>query len=99
MHRAIHFIAVTFIGLATPLAGLAVSRPAAGQVALVVVPPWQDAETIVRQSGGRQIGLSRSRHVTLALSEDDEFADGLKRNGAWFVADGRALALICGATG
>lgn len=79
-----------------PVLAFANAQPVPGDIMLVVVPPWRDSLHIVADSNGRPIGPMTSAFGTLALSDDPDFADYLRSNGAWFVVDGKSIASICG---
>ena len=71
--------------------------PAARQgPVLVLVPPWTDADALVAAAGGRVIGPARAPFAVLA-DGGAGFAERLRLNGAWAVADGAGIARLCGA--
>ena len=96
MTQVLHICAFLLIGLITPLASLAISRPVSGQVTLVIAAPWDDAHAIARRAGGKVIGLAGVTFAGLAQSDNPEFAAQLRTNGAWVVSDGRLMAKYCG---
>lgn len=75
------------------LAGIAVASTMAAQgtgaVAVIAAPTASrgDAIDIVRASGGRLMQAGRFGNVVIARSDRPDFADALRRQGAWFVVD------------
>ncbi|NNK15814.1 MAG: hypothetical protein HKP51_02795 [Sulfitobacter sp.] len=96
MTITIHLAACAAVGLSAPILSLASSRPVPGDVALVIAPPWVAREAIVAAAGGQPVGPSSMPLGLLAQSDSPDFADNLRSAGAWFVADGRPVALLCG---
>jgi len=71
--------------------------PLAGAPVLVVLPPWADADHILRAAGGQAIGPVAAPFALLAQSEAANFVQSLHAQGAWAVRDGASLARLCGA--
>ncbi|MEM1316564.1 MAG: hypothetical protein AAGI51_18545 [Pseudomonadota bacterium] len=61
---------------------------------LVVAPPWGDAEAVARAAEARPVGLPSRRAVLVA--PEPGLAARLQAAGAWWLADGAALAALCG---
>ena len=70
--------------------------PVPGAAVLVMLPPWADGDGLVAAAGGQVVGPLRAPFAILALSQNADFAEQLRLAGAWAVADGTALARICG---
>lgn len=79
--------------LAGPAALFAAPPASSGRPVLVIAP---NPEAVVSGAGGRPVALGRAPLGTLAASAAPDFVSRLRKNGAWFVLDGRALAAICG---
>jgi hypothetical protein len=88
--------AVLLVGLLGPLLALATARPQAGEIVLVVGPDHAALQAAVEGAGGRLVGPDFARFGVLAYSENAQFAETLLEVGAWFVLDGRPVALFCG---
>ena len=67
-----------------------------GPIALVIAPPWLDAEAIIHAAGGAIVGPFQSPFAMLAQSDDPDFAQSLLASGIWAVRDGRVIAQLCG---
>lgn len=91
-------LACMFPGLlfGVPLLALTAQPPIAGQPVLVVVAPWDSLFGVVEKAGGRVIGPQLATLGGLAIAEQPEFFQNLKKQGAWAVLDGRRTALLCG---
>ena len=87
---------VLLVGLMGPLLALATARPQAGEIVLVVGPDHAALQSAVESAGGRLVGPDIARFGVLAHSENGQFAEMLLEVGAWFVLDGRTVALFCG---
>lgn len=111
MSLSIHVAPLGIAALAGPLLALAGGTPQAGKITLVITPPWVVRDDVIAQAGGRPIGPRAAPLGTLALFDDPPsddplsddplsdsplFVQRLKAQGAWFVADGRPLAYLCG---
>ena len=96
MTMTVHLAACAAVGLSAPFISLAGSTPVPGGIALVIAPPWVATEAIVDAAGGRAVGPVSVPLGMLAQSDTPDFADKLRKAGAWFVADGRPVALLCG---
>ena len=59
----------------------------------MVARPGTDLTELVEASGGWVVGVTRAPLAVMGVSEDDDFEQRLKRNGAWAILDGDALAL------
>lgn len=97
MPPSIHFLFAIFLGAAAPVLTLAVSRPLPGEIVLILLSPRTAREAMLADAGGRAIGPGAVPFAMLAHSDDPAFADRLRAAGAWWVADGRRAALLCGA--
>lgn len=63
---------------------------------LVVGPPWVSLDQVILDAGGFPVGLMTPPLGRLAAG-DDIFVETVRDKGAWFVANGRIIAAICGA--
>ena len=91
-----HLAVTAAIGLSTPFLTLASSDPVPGELALVVAPPWVDKPALVAGASGALVGPEVARWGALARADAPGFAADARRAGAWFVVNGRSLALFCG---
>lgn len=82
--------------LAGPLLALAVSKPVPGEIMRVIGPDLSAQQATIRNAGGQMVGPEMARFGALVLSENDNFAATVLEAGAWFVVDGRPMALLCG---
>lgn len=82
--------------LAGPLLALATSKPVPGEIMLVIGPDPSAQYAMVKEAGGRPLGPEIARFGLLVISENEDFATSLMQEGAWFVVDGRQMALLCG---
>jgi len=78
---------------------LALLQPPAGlsDVALVVLPPWADRSAVVAALDGAALGPGRAPFAVLVQTSQAHWQGGLDA-GAWWIADGSAVAMICGVT-
>lgn len=79
-----------FVGVASFMAAL---PPPAGDILLVVVPPWRDAVAVVTAAGGQIATVERAPLSVLATGTS---AERLRSAGAMWVADGKWVASLCG---
>ncbi|MGR3793995.1 hypothetical protein [Vannielia sp. SX4] len=79
----------------TPLAMVLATPPGDGP-ALVIVPPWDDADALLARAGGRPIGPRRAPFAVLARFPSPAAAHEARTHGAWAVLGGGALAALCG---
>lgn len=79
-----------------PLLALASLPAAKGDLLLVVLPPWRDAESVLATAGGRPLGVSPTSFAQLAAAMRPDFAERALRAGAWAVLDGRRQISFCG---
>jgi hypothetical protein len=98
MSLTTHIFILVMAALTGPILALSAARPVPGELVLVIAPPWIDRVEAISQSGGQVIGPITPFFQTFALSDQPSFDTILKENGAWFVLDGRRLALLCGDT-
>lgn len=96
MTRLMTFATLLFSLAMAPLALLS-APPGAGAPVLVVLPPWRDADDMLRRAGGRPVGPLRAPFAVMATGGTD-LAARLRAAGAWAVTDAPLLARIC-ATG
>ncbi|WP_375174156.1 hypothetical protein [Pseudooceanicola sp.] len=82
--------------LAGPVLPLVSARGSAGDLLLVVVPPWRDAQDVIAAAGGRPVGPVRGILGHLAMSGGADFHARLGSAGAWLVLDGAAVSALCG---
>lgn len=88
---------IFFVGLVTgPALAVSMSPPLGGDVMLVIVPPWVDADRAIVAAGGEPIGPVRALFGQFAVGRSPDFLTEVRTNGAWAVADGRVLAQLCG---
>ena len=95
--RHLQLVTSLFAGVvAGPLIGLAAApAPRPGDVHLVIAPK-ERARAIVLRAGGAEVAPVAAPLAVLAASTDPDFADRLRRAGAWLVLDGQAIARLCG---
>lgn len=82
--------------LAGPAIVLANAKPVPGEIVLVISPNERGRAALIQQSGGRILGPETALLGALAISDNPDFPDTLKSDGAWLVLDGRQFALLCG---
>ena len=98
-HRAQYLpaiLAVLFCLTVTPVLAIVSVPVQAGGPVLVVARPGTDLTKLVEASGGWVVGVSRAPLAVMGASDGDDFQQRLKRNGAWAILDGEALAWLCG---
>lgn len=95
LHTYVPVIAALGVVALAP-AALTLRAPAAGAPALVIAAPWADAEAVAQAAGGSVIALTRAPMATLAVFPDDSSVAAAHAAGAWLVADGAAVAALCG---
>ncbi|MGR3714430.1 MAG: hypothetical protein ACU0A6_15070 [Shimia sp.] len=88
--------AATSCFLVVPILAVATAPIKSGAPVIVVAGPWTNLVGIVESSGGRVIGMTRSFLGILGHSEDPDFEEKLRYNGAWLVLDGQVVAALCG---
>ncbi|WP_294225241.1 hypothetical protein [uncultured Shimia sp.] len=91
-------LAVVFCLTVTPVLAIVSAPVKAGGPVLVVARPGTDLTDLIETSGGQVVGVTRAPLAVMGWSEDDAFEQRLKRNGAWAILDGEALAWLCGET-
>ena len=84
------------LALTGPLLPLLSLKGRAGDLLLVVAPPWRQTLAVIDAAGGRPIGPGSAAFGQFATSDDVEFAARLRSSGAWLVLDGMAVATLCG---
>lgn len=92
-----------FIGLAGVLAllgpaALALSEPARSPAGPLLVIAGPQTEQVIAAAGGRLVGPRQPRFGRLSQGADPEFAQRLRRAGAWLVISDPRLLAICGVT-
>jgi hypothetical protein len=76
---------------------LVMARPVQqGDIVVVIVPPWKNADSVIEHAGGQLVGPWRAAFGQFALSPDPDFIPSLRQSGAWAVLNGNALAYLCG---
>ncbi|TMV83711.1 hypothetical protein FGG78_22415 [Thioclava sp. BHET1] len=88
------FALVLLAGPATVLANARL--PDGAPLSLVILPPWMDAEHVLRQAETRPVGPMRAPIGLFAMGSGPDLSARLYRAGAWAVLDGRRLAALCG---
>ena len=58
--------------LSGPVMALAVNTPARDDIALMIIPPWQDSAAIVAAVEGSEIGPTRARFAILVHVPDPD---------------------------
>lgn len=96
LRRTLVGATLTIASLAGPVLAVTAAPPTPERPVLVLVAPWQDGLAIVRAAGGRPVGPTIARLGLLATSERLDFPGALRRAGALAVADGDAIATLCG---
>lgn len=88
-------IALGLLGLvAVGVASLLTALPAPdGDLLLVLIPPWVGAEQVVHAAGGQITGPVSA---PLSVFVTDTTPERLLAAGAFWVADGRLAARLCG---
>lgn len=77
---------------------LTIQPPVSSDVALVILPPWQDGTAIVDAVDGALIGPARAPFALLVQSSHHDVAQAAYGAGAWWVGSGGVLAALCGVT-
>lgn len=97
MQNAILILAAATVVICSPvLALVAQGRPTAGDVALVIAPPWgQSAGDIVTGAGLQDVTPERAPIGALVLLETPDSIDRLYREGAWLITDGKKVLELC----
>ncbi len=88
-------LAVVFCLTVTPVLAIVSAPVKTGGPVLVVARPGADLTELIEASGGWVVGVTRAPLAVMGVSEDDDFEQRLKRNGAWAILDGNALAWLC----
>ena len=78
------------VGFASLLSALPAPN---GDLLLVLVPPWTGAEQVVRAAGGQVFG---PMSAPLSVFVTGTTPERLLAEGAFWVADGRLAARLCG---
>ncbi len=89
-------LAVVFCLTVTPVLAIVSAPVQTGGPVLVVARPGTDLTELIEASGGWVVGVTRAPLAVMGVSDDDAFEQRLKRNGAWAILDGEALAWLCG---
>lgn len=81
-----------------PLLFLGTAQPSSfGSPVLVISGPWGDtAAQIIVQAGLFEIAPDRAPLGALTTLSGPGDIENLKKNGAWFVIDGKKVAELCG---
>ena len=82
--------------LSGPIMALAMQAPITSDVALIVLPPWQDGAAIIDAVEGVQIGPVRAPFAMLVQSPLHDVSHVAYAAGAWWVGGGGLLAALCG---
>jgi hypothetical protein len=80
-----------------PLLALAASPAQPGQPVLVIVAPWADPALAVQAAGGQVVSPVAGWLGILAVFEGQGMTAPRAGGGIWLMADGRAMARLCGA--
>ncbi len=81
-------------------AALGPAPEAAGDIVLVIAPPWSGgADALVLAAGGRLVGPFSAAFGTLAVFDTAPPIGRLVDLGAWTVRDARSISSICGVSG
>ncbi|MFY0312151.1 hypothetical protein ACFMBG_19905 [Leisingera sp. D0M16] len=97
MQNVFLILAAAAIVLCSPaLMLVAEGRPLAGEVALVIAPPWgKSAAEIAASSEVQEVTPERAPMGALVLLESPRSVDRLYSQGAWLVVNGRKILELC----
>lgn len=94
-NSALIVVAIVLVGLSPLLSLFTWAPPQAGDVALVVAPPWDDATAIVTKAELREVSPERAPLGTLVALENAQSINRLYASGAWLVIDGKKVIELC----
>ncbi len=90
-------LAILALGLTGPVAVLSAGPvPEPFAAVLVVTPPWVSATEVIQRAGGALRGPVQPRLGRIASSQDPEFENRLRREGAWLIINDTRLLAFCG---
>lgn len=98
MHHAL-LLGSSVLGIALlPLLVLfSLEKPALGEIALVIAPPWKGGTTqVAHLANVPQVSPEQALFGGFVEIEDQGATDRLYGSGAWIVVKGQRLAEICG---
>ena len=74
---------------------LSIPRPQAGDIALVIAAPWENAAGIADRADVREVAPERAPLGVLVALEGPHSVDRLYSQGAWLVIDGKRVLELC----
>ncbi|KAA8609055.1 hypothetical protein AL036_04880 [Salipiger aestuarii] len=98
---ALMIVAALVCGIGSTFAAALGPMPdRAGDVVLVIAPPWSvGAAALVLRAGGQPVGPFSAPFGTLAVFDTAPPVSQLVSLGAWTVRDARFISSICGVSG